>query len=98
MAQPVTRSGLNVNYSTRVDKVGLRPQIATVARAIIATIITIIILIPVVWIGMTAFKPLSDAVTVPPKVFFTPSLEGFVNLMTKRRQATQAEQAELQAR
>src|SRR5215510_10035004 len=91
MAQPVTRSGLNVNYSTRVDKVGLRPQIATVARAIIATIITIIILIPVVWIGMTAFKPLSDAVTVPPKVFFTPTLEGFVNLLTKRRQLQESE-------
>ncbi len=80
-----------VNYSTRVDKVGLRPQVATAVRAVLAVIITIIILIPVIWIGMTAFKPLSDAVTVPPKVFFTPSLEGFVNLLTKRRQLPQSE-------
>ncbi|HEX2623414.1 MAG TPA: carbohydrate ABC transporter permease [Phototrophicaceae bacterium] len=75
-----------VNYSTRVDKVGWRPRAASIARATVAVILTIIILIPVIWMGMTAFKPLPDAVSVPPKVFFTPSLEGFVDLFTQRRQ------------
>lgn len=75
-----------VNYSTRVDKVGTRPLVATILRAIIAILLVCLTLIPVAWMAMTAFKPLKDAITVPPKVFFTPSLEGFVNLLTQRRQ------------
>lgn len=84
-------TGPSVNYSTRVDKVGWRPQAASVLRAVAAVAITVIMLIPVIWIGMTAFKPLGDAVTVPPKVFFDPTLTGFVNLLTKRRQLQPAE-------
>ncbi|MBL8165968.1 MAG: carbohydrate ABC transporter permease [Anaerolineae bacterium] len=71
-----------VNYSTRVDRVGVRPTF----RVIAVTIIAIIMLIPVIWMGMTAFKSLPDAVSVPPVVIFNPTLEGFVNLFTQRRQ------------
>lgn len=84
-----SRSG--VNYSTRVDKVGARPRTINAVRAVIAIILMVIVLIPVIWMGMTAFKPLPDAVSVPPKVFFTPSLEGFVDLFTQRRQLTPQE-------
>ena len=91
MTTQSTSPGPIVNYSTRVDKVGWRPRTAGIIRAVIAVIITIIMLIPVIWIGMTAFKPLSEAVAVPPTVFFTPSLDGFVNLFTSRRQAPQSE-------
>jgi multiple sugar transport system permease protein len=87
-----------VNYSTRVDKVGTRPRIMTAIRAIVAIILTVIILIPVIWMGMTAFKPLPDAVSVPPKVFFSPTLEGFVNLFTQRRQLSAQEAADYRAR
>jgi multiple sugar transport system permease protein len=62
--------------------VGVRPTF----RVIAVTIIAIIMLIPVIWMGMTAFKSLPDAVSVPPVVFFNPTLEGFVNLFTQRRQ------------
>ena len=34
------------------------------------------------WIGATAFKSQEDAIAYPPKVFFTPTLEGFVDLFT----------------
>ena len=51
---------ISVNYSTRVDKVGWRPRAATSVRAVVAIIITVIMLIPVVWMGMTAFKPLVE--------------------------------------
>ncbi|MDX2160021.1 MAG: carbohydrate ABC transporter permease [bacterium] len=87
-----------VNYSTRVDKVGLRPQINTAVRATVAVIVTVIMLIPVIWMGMTAFKNRPDAVSVPPKVFFEPTLEGFVFLLTDRRQLTAAEDEQLSAR
>jgi multiple sugar transport system permease protein len=91
MAQDSPPVSTPVNFSTRVDNVGWRPRAATAVRATIAILLTLIILIPVFWMGMTAFKPLPDAVSVPPKVFFSPTLEGFVNLFTQRRQLTQSE-------
>src|SRR5690606_35293578 len=94
----VQTSRPSVNYSTRVDQVGWRPRIGLTVRAVLAIIITFIVLIPVIWMGMTAFKPLPDAVSVPPKVFFTPTLEGFVNLFTQRRQLSPAEFAEYRQR
>jgi multiple sugar transport system permease protein len=91
MAVQSTSPGYSVAYSTRVDKVGLRPRMIGLARAIIAVIIAIIVLIPVFWMATTSFKTRPDAVAVPPKVFFQPSLEGFVSLLTQRRQLTNAE-------
>jgi len=64
----------------------------------VAVIIAFIMLLPVIWMGMTAFKSLPDAVSVPPKVFFTPTLEGFVNLFTQRRQLSDAEMEAYRAR
>ena len=87
-----------VNYSTRVDKVGSLPRITSAVRAVIAIVIAFIMLIPVFWMGMTAFKSRPDAVAVPPKVFFTPTLEGFVSLLTQRRQLSNAEIAQYQQR
>jgi multiple sugar transport system permease protein len=87
-----------INYSTRVDKVGSLPRITSAVRAVIAVIIAFIMLIPVFWMGMTAFKSRPDAVAVPPKVFFTPTLEGFVSLLTQRRQLSNEEIAQYQTR
>ena len=39
-------------------------------------------ILPLAWIGATAFKSQADAIAYPPKVFFTPTLEGFVDLFT----------------
>lgn len=47
---------------------------------------TVIYLIPLYWIGSTAFKPRAAATTVPPTAFFQPELTGFVKLFTKRVQ------------
>ena len=44
----------------------------------------VLTLIPLVWIIATGFKTPSDSIAYPPKVFFTPSLEGYVNLFTSR--------------
>jgi multiple sugar transport system permease protein len=87
-----------VTISTRVDKVGTGPRIRTTIRAIVAVILAFIMLIPVIWMGMTAFKSHSDAVSVPPTVFFEPSLESFVSLLTQRRQVSTTERAEIAAR
>ena len=50
----------------------------------------IVYLIPLYWIGSTAFKPRAAATTVPPTVFFKPEVTGFVKLFTKRVQLRKA--------
>jgi multiple sugar transport system permease protein len=43
---------------------------------------TIITLIPLVWIISTSFKSGPDSISYPPKVFFEPAMQGYVNLFT----------------
>ena len=87
-----------VNYSIRVDKVGRRAQMLKRIRMTVAVILAIGGLIPVFWMGATAFKSRADAVSVPPKVFFEPTLEGFVNLFTDRSVLNQARIKRMQER
>jgi multiple sugar transport system permease protein len=47
--------------------------------------------------GMTAFKSRSDVVSVPPKIFFEPTLEGFVFLLTDRAVVSKTRMPEFQA-
>ncbi|HEA70005.1 hypothetical protein LCGC14_1512520 [marine sediment metagenome] len=53
---------------------------------VIVLLLTVVYLIPLYWIGSTAFKPRSAATTVPPTVFFKPELTPFIKLFTKRVQ------------
>lgn len=48
----------------------------------------LVAMIPLVWIVMTGFKSPPDSIAYPPKVFFEPSLEGYVNLFTTRSRQT----------
>ena len=47
-------------------------------------IYAVITILPLIWIITTGFKSPTDAISYPPKVFFNPSLEGYVNLFTTR--------------
>ncbi|MFN2201556.1 MAG: carbohydrate ABC transporter permease [Caldilineaceae bacterium] len=73
-----------IDYSVRVDKVGGRTQAVRTVRILLITAIAVIMLIPVYWMGATAFKSRADVIAIPPKALFTPKLEGFVNLLTDR--------------
>ncbi len=79
-----------VNYSTRVDKVGRRARATRAVRVTLAVVAAVVLLIPVYWMGTTAFKSRADAISAPPKLFFTPTLEGFVYLFTDRSLLNQA--------
>lgn len=48
----------------------------------------VITLVPLLWILATGFKSPSDSISYPPKVFFEPTLEGYVNLFTSRTRQT----------
>ena len=98
MADTTYTPSAPVAYATRVDKVGRRVRIVRTIRTAAAVLVAIVMLIPVFWMATTAFKSRADAVAVPPKVFFTPTLEGFVNLLTDRSVLTAGRLRRMQER
>ena len=48
----------------------------------------ILTMIPLIWIVLTSFQSPDDAISYPPKILFTPSLEGYCNLFTTRSRQT----------
>ena len=54
----------------------------------LVVVYAIITMIPLVWIFLTSFKSPDDAISYPPKLVFTPSLEGYCNLFTTRSRQT----------
>jgi multiple sugar transport system permease protein len=81
-----TGPGAPVVESMRVDQVTPGARTGLIVRLIVAIVVAFIMLIPVIWIGMTAIKSRPDATSVPPKVFFKPSWDGFIGLFTERTQ------------
>lgn len=48
-----------------------------------AAIISVIYFFPVLWIILTAFKSYGDALAVPPKFIFTPTLDNFISVFSR---------------
>ncbi len=46
----------------------------------IAAVISFIYFFPVLWIILTAFKTRTDALAIPPKIFFTPTFDNFISV------------------
>jgi multiple sugar transport system permease protein len=86
-----------VTEGTRVDKVHPRAKVTKNIRATVVVMVTIFMLIPVFAMMLTAFKSRADVVSVPPKLIFTPTLEGFVFLLTDRTQLSAAALEEAKA-
>ena len=79
-----TGPGYPVTESIRVDKVSPTARRRRGLRAGLVITLAIVGLIPIMVMIMTAFKTRSDVVSVPPRLVFSPSLEGFVFLFTER--------------
>lgn len=62
-------------------------QQKTIAGILVVTY-ALVTLIPLLWVFITGFKTPPDSISYPPKVFFEPSLEGYVNLFTTRTRVT----------
>jgi multiple sugar transport system permease protein len=65
-----------------------------IAGALVA-LYAVVTMIPLLWIFATGFKTPADAISYPPKVFFEPTVEGYVNLFTTRTRVTPEQLAEL---
>ncbi len=56
-------------------------------RSVVTAAISFIYFIPVLWIILTAFKSHTDALSIPPKFIFTPTLDNFVGVFSRSYQA-----------
>ena len=54
----------------------------------IVVLYALLSMVPLVWIVMTGFKTPPDSIAYPPKIAYSPSLEGYVNLFTTRSRQT----------
>ncbi len=77
-----------VTDSIRVDKVSPKAKLFKTTRIVIIVVLAIVGLIPIFIMGITSLKSRADIVSVPPKLVFQPTLEGFVFLLTERSQLT----------
>ena len=59
----------------------------------LATVVGFIYFSPVLWIILTAFKTRTDALAIPPKLFFTPTLDNFVSVFYRASITTGTSQA-----
>jgi sorbitol/mannitol transport system permease protein len=56
---------------------------ALILRTIAAWAITLLLVFPLIWLVLTAFKTEQQAIAIPPQLFFTPTLESFAEVNTR---------------
>jgi sorbitol/mannitol transport system permease protein len=53
---------------------------ALLLRTVVAWVVTLLVVFPLIWLVLTAFKTELQAIAVPPQIFFTPTLESFAEV------------------
>lgn len=75
--------GISTAHSVVEPTAGTR-----IVAGLLVAVYAFITIVPLAWIILTGFKTPSDAISYPPKVVFTPSIEGYCNLFTTRSRQT----------
>jgi sorbitol/mannitol transport system permease protein len=58
-------------------------KLALLGRAGLAWLLALLLFFPIFWLGLTAFKTELQAIAVPAQLFFTPTLENFVEVQAR---------------
>ena len=58
-------------------------KLALLSRAGLAWLLALLLFFPIFWLGLTAFKTELQAIAVPAQLFFTPTLENFVEVQAR---------------
>ena len=58
-------------------------RLALLGRAGLAWLLALLLFFPIFWLGLTAFKTELQAIAVPAQLFFTPTLENFVEVQAR---------------
>ena len=83
MSANMTTKGLSTAHSVVEPSASARW-----VAGILVSIYALVTLIPLAWIIMTGFKTPADAISYPPKIVFSPSVEGYCNLFSTRSRQT----------
>ena len=60
-----------------------RGRIARLFDAAQLAVIVVVLVAPIAWMVLSAFKPRNEVAALPPRLFFTPTLENFVELFRR---------------
>jgi sorbitol/mannitol transport system permease protein len=60
----------------------MRP-LGTLLRGACAWLVTLLLVFPLLWLALTSFKTELQAISVPPKLFFTPTVENFAEVQLR---------------
>lgn len=55
----------------------MNPHLTLLIRTVFAWLLTLLLVFPLIWLLLTAFKTELQAIAVPPELFYTPTLENF---------------------
>lgn len=58
-------------------------KVALVGRSMLAWLLALLLFFPIFWLGLTAFKTELQAIAVPAQLFFSPTLENFVEVQAR---------------
>jgi multiple sugar transport system permease protein len=61
---------------------------ARTIAAILVVAYAVVTMVPLAWIVLTSIKSPPDSISYPPKILFTPTIEGYCNLFTTRSRQT----------
>ena len=61
----------------------MNKQLALVIRTVVAWVAVLLVVFPLVWLALTAFKTEQQAISVPPQLIFTPTTETFHEVMER---------------
>src|SRR5882757_6762537 len=77
-----------MSSATQAHSVVARTAMSRRIAGAIVVVYALVTMIPLLWIVLTGLKTPPDSIAYPPKLIFTPSLEGYVNLFTTRTRQT----------
>jgi multiple sugar transport system permease protein len=77
-----------MSAATQAHSVVAPTPLAKRVAAALVIAYALVSMAPLAWIVLTSFKTPPDSISYPPKVLFSPSLEGYVNLFTTRTRQT----------
>lgn len=79
-AQPAAATSA-INASSGV--VPVTDKVVLVSRTVLAWLCALLLFFPIFWLGLTAFKTELQAIAVPAQLFFTPTLDNFIEVQAR---------------
>lgn len=61
----------------------VRQRLLRIADATQLVVVLIVLVLPIAWTFLSAFKPRTEVAAIPPRLFFTPTLDNFIELFSR---------------